>query len=111
MARLCEVSGISRTTLYRHAPAPGGDQAGVEVLDRLQELACKCPCYRYRRLTAALEREGFRVNRKQVLRLMRDDNLLCLRKKRFVTTSDSALGPPVYPNLAVPLEFAGLDQL
>jgi hypothetical protein len=51
------------------------------------------------------------VNRKQVLRLMRDDNLLCLRKKRFVTTSDSALGPPVYPNLAVPLEFAGLDQL
>jgi len=113
-ARLCEIGGLSRATFYREptALAPsGGDSAGMGVRDRLQALACEFPCYGYRRLTAALKREGFGVNRKRVLRLMREDNLLCLRKKRFVATTDSSHGLPVYPNLAPDLNLTGVDQL
>ena len=112
VARLCEISGLSRATYYRRsATAPGGDSADIEVRDRLQELACESPSYGYRRLTAALRRDGFPVNRKRVLRLMREDNLLCLRKKRFVATTDSSHGLPVYPNLAPTLNVTGLDEL
>ena len=110
VARLSEISGLSRATFYRRPTAPE-DASAIEVRDRLQELACECPSYGYRRLTAALRREGFRVNRKRVLRLMRQDNLLCLRKKRFVATTDSSHGLPVYPNLAPTLRLTGVDQL
>jgi putative transposase len=42
---------------------------------------------------------------------MRTDNLLCLRKKRFVTTTDSNHQLPVYPNLARDMRLTGIDQL
>jgi putative transposase len=42
---------------------------------------------------------------------MREDNLLCLRKKRFIATTDSAHAHPVHPNLAAELTVTGLDQL
>lgn len=113
VARLCEISALSRATFYRgyREPTALEDASALEVRDRLQELACEHPSYGYRRLTAALKREGFVVNRKRVLRLMREDNLLCLRKKRFVATTDSSHGLPIYPNLASTLTLTGLDQL
>jgi len=110
MMRLCQISRLSRATFYRQ-PTALEDDSAIEVRDRLQELACENPSYGYRRLTAALKREGFRVNRKRVLRLMREDNLLCLRKKRFIATTDSSHGLPVYPNLPPTLNVTGLDRL
>ena len=50
-------------------------------------------------LTALLRREGHMVNHKRVLRLMREDNLLSLRRKGYVFTTDSNHSLPVYPNL------------
>jgi putative transposase len=111
VARLCDISGLHRSTYYRLPTAPEGDSADIRVRDRLQELACEFPCYGYRRLTAALKRDGFAVNSKRVLRLMREDNLLCLRKRRFIATTDSSHGLPIYPNLASSLTLTGLDQL
>lgn len=69
------------------------------------------PSYGYRRITVQLQRDGVLVNHKRVLRLMREDNLLCLRKRRFVVTTDSAHGLPVYPNLVPTLTVTGLNQL
>lgn len=108
--RLSQLGGLSRATFYRE-PTALEDASAIEVRDRLQELACECPSYGYRRLTAALRRDGFRVNRKRVLRLMREDNLLCLRKRRFIATTDSSHGLPIYPNLPPTLNVTGLDQL
>ena len=62
-------------------------------------------------LRAELQRRGQKVNRKRVQRLMREDNLLCLRKRKFVITTDSNHDLPVYPNLASTLVLTGLDQL
>ena len=54
--------------------------------------------YGYRRVTAELRRQGFTVNHKKVLRLMRNDNLLAIRKRRYVLTTDSDQHRAVYPN-------------
>src|SRR6516225_2571974 len=51
------------------------------------------------------------LNRKKVQRLMRKDNLLCLRKRRFVVTTDSNHPLPVYPNLARDMVLTGINQL
>jgi transposase InsO family protein len=68
--------------------------------------------YGYRRIGAELRREGWQVNKKRVLRLMREDNLLCLRKQAFVPpTTDSRHGFRVYPNLARHLEPTAINQL
>jgi transposase InsO family protein len=54
---------------------------------------------------------GWAVNHKRVYRLMREDNLLCLRRRKFIVTSDSDHGLPVYPNLVPALQLTGLNQL
>ena len=79
---------------------------------RLQELAVAHHRLRgYRMLTALLRREGQLVNHKRVLRLMREDNLLSLRRKKYVFTTDSAHTLPIYPNLARHTKLTGLNQL
>lgn len=77
----------------------------------MQRIALAFPAYGYRRITAQLRREGVVVNHKRVLRLMREDNLLCLRHRRFVATTDSDHGLPVYPNLIPALTLTGINQL
>ena len=62
-------------------------------------------------MTEELQRRGWTANHKRVYRLMREDNLLCLRKRKFVVTTDSDHGLPVYPNRARELVLTGLDQL
>jgi putative transposase len=83
----------------------------MELRDAIQKLAVQMSAYGYRRITAALQRAGWEVNHKRVLRLMRADNLLCLRKRAFVRTTDSDHDLPVYPNLARELQVTGLNQL
>ena len=65
----------------------------------------------YRMLTALLRREGQQVNHKRVLRLMREDNLLSLRQRKYVFTTDSTHASPIYPNLARRIKLTGLNQL
>lgn len=79
--------------------------------DAIQKIALKMPAYGYRRVTAELRRQGGTVNHKRVLRIMREDNLLCLRRRKFVVTTDSNHKLPVYPNLARDLKVTGLNQL
>jgi putative transposase len=110
--RMCKLAGVSRAGYYRHwtASAPRQEETGVR--DAIQRLALANKHYGYRRIGALLRREGFHVNHKRVLRLMRDDNLLCLRKRSFVpTTTCSRHEWRVVSNLARGLVTTGLDQL
>jgi transposase InsO family protein len=110
--RMCALTGVSRASYYRHwrRVAPGREQ--IELRDVLQHLAIGHRHYGYRRLTALLRRDGWAVNHKRVLRLMRTDNLLCLRRRAFVpATTDSRHDWRVVPNLARGMEVTGLDQL
>src|SRR5438093_2450481 len=112
IARMCALAGVSRAGYYRHwaASAPRQEETGVR--DAIQRLALAHPHYGYRRIAAQLRREGLAVNHKRVLRLMREDNLLCLRKRAFVpATTDSRHGWRVVANLARGMVPTGLDQL
>lgn len=110
--RLCRLSNVSRASYYRHWQASAPRQEEMGLRDALQRLALANRRYGYRRLGALLRREGWDVNHKRVLRLMREDNLLCLRAQPFVPrTTDSRHGWRVVANLARGLELTGLDQL
>src|SRR5260370_37074172 len=51
------------------------------------------------------------INHKHVLRLMREDNLLAIRYRQYVLTSDSRHECEVYLNLAARMTLAGINQL
>jgi transposase InsO family protein len=94
------MTGLNRAGYYRWRTPPAATPLAMEVRNELQQTALQWPAYGYRRITAELQRRGFDVNHKRVLRLMREDNLLCLRRRSFVVTTDSRHNLPVYPNLA-----------
>ena len=107
---ICEVLPLSRATFYRRFGAAALED-DTELRDDIQRIALDMPSYGYRRITKALARQGHQVNHKRVLRLMREDNLLCLRKMKYIITTDSGHGLPVYPNLAADMELSGINQL
>jgi putative transposase len=108
----CRVGEVSRAGFYRYLQQTTPGQADLLLRARLQELAVAHHRLRgYRMLTALLRREGHLVNRKRVLRLMREDNLLSLRRQKYVFTTDSAHTLPIYPNLARHTKLTGLNQL
>jgi putative transposase len=110
--RMCALAGVSRAGYYRNWAASAPRQEETAVRDAIQRLALAHRHYGYRRIAAKLRREGLVVNRKRVLRLMREDNLLCLRQRSFVpVTTCSRHDWRVVPNLARGLVLTGLDQL
>lgn len=109
MARL---AGVSRAGYYRHWQACEPRREETALRDVIQRLALDNRRYGYRRIGALLRREGWQANHKRVLRLMREDNLLCLRDRPFVPkTTDSRHGWLVVPNLARGMVLTGMDQL
>jgi len=112
LRKLCRLAQVSRAGFYRwRKPATGIADADLAVRDAIQRIALEFPCYGSRRVGIELGRRGWKVNRKRVQRMMREDNLLCLRRRRFVRTTDSNHNLPVYPNLAARLVLTRLDQL
>ena len=109
--RMCALAGVSRAGLYRYRPGPPGADPDMALRDAVQRIALEFPSYGWPRMTEELQRRGWTVNHKRVYRLMREDNLLCLRKRKFVVTTNSDHGLPVYPNLARQMTLTGLDQL
>jgi putative transposase len=110
--RMCALAGVSRAGYYRHWQASAPRQEEIGVRDAIQRIALANRHYGYRRIAAQMRREGWAINRKRVLRLMRADNLLCLRARPFVpVTTDSRHGWRVVPNLARGMRLTGLDQL
>jgi transposase InsO family protein len=108
---MCARARVSRAGFYRYRPAVPKPDPDMALRDALQRVALEFPSYGWRRMTAELQRRGWAVNHKRVYRWMREDNLLCLRKRQFVVTTDSEHGLPIYPNLARTLVLTGLDQL
>ncbi len=110
--RLCRLGGVSRAGYYRHFEANAPARADADMRDQIQRLSLAHRHYGYRRIAAQLRREGHVVNAKRVLRLMRADNLLCLRARPFVPrTTMSRHGFALRPNLTRGLRPTGLDQI
>ena len=108
---MCGSAGVSRAGYYRHCGRPEVPDKDTELRDAMQKVALEWPAYGRRRVTAELKRRGWQVNHKRVHRMMREDNLLCLRRRKFLTTTDSNHNRPVYPNVAAAMQTTGTDQL
>ena len=110
--RLCGLAGVSRAGFYRHRSAAPESDPNMDLRDEIQRIAVEWPCYGWRRVHAELWRRGWVVNHKPVRRIMREDNLLCIRRRKFVVaTTDSKHDRPVYPNLAKGMKLTGINQL
>ena len=110
--RMVELGGVSRSGFYRFdSSAKPGPDPPMDLRDAIQRIALEWPSYGRPRITAELRRQDWTVNPKLVYRLMREDNLLCVRKRKFVVTTDSNHTPKVYPNLAPNMILTATDQL
>jgi len=109
--RMCEVAGFSRAGYYRFLDPEKPAPADMDLRDEIQKIALEWPSYGSRRIKRELKERGWEVNRKRVQRLMREDNLLCVAKRKFVVTTDSTHGLKTYPNLAGSMILTGVDQL
>jgi putative transposase len=107
----CRSTGVSRAGFYRHWEEHAPQQADVALRDAIHKIALENRFYGYRRVTAELRQRDWEVNHKRVLRLMRADNLLALRKRRYVLTTESRHPFAIYPNLAGRLAIDGVNQL
>ncbi len=109
--RMCQLGGVSRSGYYRFRAAGQTPDRDLEVRAEIHDIVVEMPGYGRPRVTKELRRRGWVINHKRVRRILRQDNLLCLRKRRFVLTTDSKHGLPVYPNLANSMVLTGINQL
>ena len=109
---LCKLAGLSRASYYRRFEVRAPREADIELMSHIQALSLRYRFYGYRRITAELGRSGIVVNAKRVQRLMREDNLIAMRRKPFAPpTSDSRHGFLIVPNLLRGLVPSGPDQI
>jgi len=110
--RMVKLGRVSRSGFYRfdESAKPGLDPR-MDLRDAIQRIALAWPSYGRPRITAELRRQGWKVNPKLVYRLMRQDNLLCVRKRKFVVTTDSHHTRGIYPNLAPGMILTAPDRL
>jgi transposase InsO family protein len=110
--RMVKLGRVSRSGFYRFdgdaKPSLGTD---MDLRDAIQRIALQWPSYGRPRITAELRRQGWTVNPKRVYRILREDNLLCVRKRKFVLTTDSNHERKIYPNLASEMLLTSVDQL
>jgi putative transposase len=109
---MCRLVGVSRAGFYRGLEASYGVQQDMEMRSEMQRIALQNRRrYGYRRIGIELQKRGFQVNHKRVLRLMREDNLLALGRRKLVRTTESKHSLPVHLNLAGRMKLTGLNQL
>jgi len=112
--RATELLGVSRSGYYKwlqRSNSDGEDNSDILLREEMQTIVLEFPGYGYRRIAAELQNRGYLANHKKVLRLMREDSLLCVKKRFKLQTTDSNHGEKVYPNLAENLAVTDINQL
>jgi len=110
--RMCELGRVSRAGFYRHWQQQEPKEEEMELRAQMQRIVLvHRGNYGYRRVSQELKDQGLVVNHKRVLRLMQEDNLLAVRRRKFILTTDSRHDLPVYMNLAARMQLSAIDQL
>jgi putative transposase len=111
LSEMCGLSQLSRAGYYRFLTTPAAGDKDIDLRDAIQRISLEWPTYGRPRMTAELHRRGWKVGPNRVYRIMREDNLLCLRRRKFVITTNSNHDRPVYPNRARDMVLTGINQL
>ena len=113
--RATQLLGVSRCGFYKWLRHSKTRQVNaipdMDVRNEIQRTTVEFPAYGYRRITAELRNRGYSLNHKRVLRLMREDNLLCVRKDFKPRTTDSRHDLRIYPNLVKGLKITRLNRV
>ncbi|MCL5784544.1 MAG: IS3 family transposase [Patescibacteria group bacterium] len=99
--------GLSRSSLYYQKREI--DPLTLKLLNRIDEIFTKCPFYGSRKIKAQLKREGFKVNRKRVKRLMGILGIEAIYPKPNLSLNEKA--HPVFPYLLKGLEITRPNQV
>ena len=108
--QLCTLLGVSRSWMYERSHAPGQAERDIGLRDSIEQIVLEFPGYGYRRVTAELRRQRWAVNHKRVLRLMRQEALLCQLKRSWIATTNSHHSLQTYPNLLAGLAVERPNQ-
>jgi len=109
---MCSLAGVSRASYYRHLVVVAPDEEEMAVRQAIQEIVlAHHRRYGYRRVTKDLHNRGMMINHKRVLPIMREDNLLAIRYRKFILTTDAQHDCQVYLNLAARMTLTGVNQL
>jgi putative transposase len=110
--RMCGLGRVSRAGFYRYWQQQAPKEEETELRDQIQQIVLTHRGnYGYRRVGRELKDQGVVVNHKRVLRLMQDDNLLAVQRRKFILTTDGRHDLPIYLNLAGRMQLSGPDQL
>jgi putative transposase len=109
--RMCELAKVSRASFYRNWDHAEPAEAEMAIRDAVQNAALGNRRYGYRRIAVLVQRQGVAVSAKRVLAIMRADNLLAVRRRKFVVTTDSDHDFHIYPNLAQYIDLTDVNQL
>jgi len=102
----CTLLEINRSTLYYEANSREDD---TKLAEEIHNLWLEMPFYGYRRITAELQRRGYQINGKRVIRLMKEMNLKALYPKPRTTIKSKE--NPVYPYLLKGLDINRPNQV
>jgi len=112
IASACSALKFSRSNYYKWENKEKQQDLDKYLRKEIQGIALEFPFYGYRRVSKELRRRELPVNHKKVLRLMREDNLICRRKKAFrPVTTQSDHNYNIYPNLIKNIGVTGLNQV
>jgi putative transposase len=108
---MCELAVVSRASFYRVWEQKAPSEAEMALRDAVQRTALGHRSFGYRRIAPLVQRAGFVVGQERVRRILRTDNLLAVRHRKFVVTTDSNHRFRVHPNLAESMELTAINQL
>lgn len=101
---------IARSTFYYRRKVLSSEN-GADLTDHIEAICLEFPGYGYRRVTKQLQHEGKVINHKKVLRLMRESDLLCRVRRKWVKTTDSKHPFPRFPNLIKGMVVSRMNQV
>ena len=104
---------LARSSFYYQSKEPDTAivKGDMDILDRIESICLDFHGYGYRRVTRQLQDDGYGINHKKVLRLMRESDLLCRAKRKWIRTTDSNHVLPVYRNLVKDVQITGITQV
>lgn len=109
--QLCVLLGLSRSWFYERGDAADQAARDLALRDAIERIVLEFSGYGYRRVTAELHRQQWTVNHKRVLRIMRQEALLCQLQRSWAPTTDSRHGLQTYPNLLAGLALTRPNQV
>lgn len=113
--RAAELLDVSRSGFYkwfqRSISPESNPDLEIRIREEVQNIVIEFSGYGYRRVTIELQNRGYSVKEKMVRKFMKEDNLLCVKKRFKLQTTDSNHGEKIYPNLARYLKITGINQL